>query len=297
VDFSAPELEAARVRLVARFGGELEQWWDRLPAAVARLADRWQLTIDEPVGRGGTSLVLRCRRSAGPTAVLKLIPERALADAEAHALRAWRSSGRVPELWAYDADVGALLLEAIRDEPPSPTRVALGDVADLIRSLHEAAATARGAVPLAERTEFIFDHWIARHGANPAVIPVVPMQRLERGRQLARGLVASAPQEVLLHGDLHPANVLDGGAARGLVAIDPRPCIGEPAFDAVDWVFWGTDDASAWPARASELATALATDADRVLAWCRAFAALIAAGEVARGGPARRVEALLDLAP
>ncbi|OUC96640.1 hypothetical protein CA984_14275 [Streptosporangium minutum] len=39
----------------------------------------------------------------------------------------------------------------------------------------------------------------------------------------------------LVHGDLHPGNVLDGGP-RGLVVIDPRPCVGDPAFDAVDWV-------------------------------------------------------------
>lgn len=34
-----------------------------------------------------------------------------------------------------------------------------------------------------------------------------------------------------------------GGGNRGLVAIDPRPCVGEPAFDAAEWVFWNADPA------------------------------------------------------
>jgi streptomycin 6-kinase len=41
---------------------------------------------------------------------------------------------------------------------------------------------------------------------------------------------------VLLHGDLHLGNVLDGGPSRGLVAIDPKACLGDPCFDAVDYV-------------------------------------------------------------
>jgi streptomycin 6-kinase len=31
---------------------------------------------------------------------------------------------------------------------------------------------------------------------------------------------------------LTPSSILDGGAERGLVAIDPAPCLGDPAFDA-----------------------------------------------------------------
>lgn len=44
---------------------------------------------------------------------------------------------------------------------------------------------------------------------------------------------------MLLHGDLHLGNVLDGGPARGLVAIDPRACVGDPCFDAVDYALDG----------------------------------------------------------
>ena len=55
---------------------------------------------------------------------------------------------------------------------------------------------------------------------------------------------------MLLHGDLTPVNVLDGGVERGLVAIDPAPCVGDPAFDAIDLVLWRADDAATIATRA-----------------------------------------------
>ena len=53
--------------------------------------------------------------------------------------------------------------------------------------------------------------------------------------RLGRGVVSLAERVEFIH----PGNVLVGGLARGLVAIDPRPCVGEAEFDAVDWVCWG----------------------------------------------------------
>jgi streptomycin 6-kinase len=129
------------------------------------------------------------------------------------------------------------------------------------------------------------------------VTRAVPVERLRRGHKLARGLVADAHVPVLLHGDLHPGNILDGGAARGLVAIDPRPCVGEAAVDAVDWVFWAVDDPRAWEPRSRDLALALGVDHERLWAWCVAFAAMLAASKAARGAAADEVAALLALAP
>jgi streptomycin 6-kinase len=301
VDISSPVLGATRVRLVARFGEEVAAWWARLPGAIEPLAARWDLVVGEPVGRGNTSVVIRCRRGDGARAVLKLCPDPSLSRGEAQALRAWRSSGRVPALWEADVTVGALLLEALPDERPLSERaepVAIGDVAGLLRALHvPPPASPREFPPLSARIGFIFDHWIERYRPDPAVSRVVPSERLERGREVARELATGDGAPVLLHGDLHAGNVLDGGSARGLVAIDPRPCLGDPAFDAVDWVFWGEDDPGAWAARRMELAGAIGCSSDRLRLWCAALAALLAAGRVARGEEKERVAALLALAP
>ncbi len=206
-------------------------------------------------------------------------------------------------MWGYDAALGALLLEAIRSEIPLSElgmTVEVDEIANLIGSLHRSGApvVANGVRSLAEGVEFIFEHWIERHSRRgEAVTHAVPVERLRRGHRFARELVADAAMPVLLHGDLHPGNVLHGGPARGLVAIDPRPCVGDAAVDAVDWVFWGVEDPGAWEPRSRELALALGVDHERLWAWCAVFAAMLAAAEAARGASAERVAALLALAP
>jgi streptomycin 6-kinase len=303
VDFSSPTLDAARGRLLARFGTRVEPWWERLPAAIAELAERWELVVGDAVGRGNTSLVVRCRLADGRPAVLKLTPDAEHGAAEASALRSWEPSGRVPLVWGNDAASGALLLEAIPSEIPLSElgmAVELDEVANLIGGLHRSGAPviANGVVSLAERVEFIFEHWVERHGRRGEVVTrAVPVERLRRGHELARALVADAGVPVLLHGDLHPGNVLDGGAARGLVAIDPRPCVGEAAVDAVDWVFWAVDDPRAWEPRSRDLALALGVGHERLWAWCAAFAAMLAASKAARDAAAEEVAAVLALAP
>jgi streptomycin 6-kinase len=303
VDFSSPTLDATRIRLLARFGTRVEPWWERLPAVLDELAERWELVVGDAVGRGNTSLVIRCRRADGRSAVLKLTPEAELGAAEAWALRSWAPSGRVPLVWDHDATLGALLLEAIASETPLSERRAgapLDDVANLIGGLHRSGApvVANGVVSLEARVEFLFEHWVERHGRRgEAVTRAVPVDRLRRGHELARGLVTDPSVPVLLHGDLHPGNVLDGGEGRGLVAIDPRACVGDAPFDAVDWVFWAEDDPRAWEPRCRALALALGLDHERLWAWCAALAAMLAAAEAARGASAERVAALLALSP
>jgi streptomycin 6-kinase len=101
----------------------------------------------------------------------------------------------------------------------------------------------------------------------------------------------------MLHGDLTPSNILDGGAERGLVAIDPAPCLGDAAFDAVDLILWDADDLETIEARAGLLAAAADMDIRRLLDWCSAFAGMCAL-ELANEGNVRnaRIEALLELA-
>lgn len=302
VDFASPPLAATRGRLLTRFGARVDPWWERLPAAIAELAGRWDLVVGDPLGRGNTSLVVRCRAGGRP-AVLKLTPDQDISGAEAFALRSWEPSGRVPHVWGHDAALGALLLEAIPGGTPlsdSRRLAALDDVASLIGELHRSGTPpiGTGLASLAERIEFIFPHWIERHSRRgEAVTRAVPVERLRRGHELARRLAADAVEPVLLHGDLHPGNVLDGGATRGLVAIDPRPCVGDPAVDAVDWVFWAAGDPRAWQARSRDLALALDLDRDRLRAWGAAFAAMLAASRAAYGAAPAEIEALLALAP
>jgi streptomycin 6-kinase len=280
VDLASPAWVATRDRLLVRFGRTAEAWWERLPDTLDVLASRWDLTLVDAVGRGNTSLVLRCRRDDGRAGILKLCPERQLTRAEAGALRSWEPSGHVPAVWACDLELSALLLEAMPSEVPlseSATGVERSDVARLIAALHRTGVPQdlAGAVPLGERVDFIFEYWSRRLRGGSALVSF-------EGRELAGALASDDTPAVLLHGDLHPGNVLRGGEGRGLVAIDPRPCVGDGAFDVVDWVFFSSSDAADWEATSRDLAAMLGYDPARVWAWARAFAPLLAAIKAAR---------------
>lgn len=269
----APEV---RDRLVVRFGAEVVAWCDALPALAAELAARWDLRPLE-AGGGGTSRVFRCvRRDTGAPVWLKLTPEPAIARAEAEALRAWAFSPSVVTLLAADLTTGALLLEHV--DPGVPVRQRawrLPEVAALLRDLRAVSAVPEEhpvVPPLPERVGFLFDLTARRlesAGAAGVFTPAV----LGRARAAALELAAGGPVG-LVHGDLHPANVLSGPGAR-MVAIDPRPAWGDPDFDAVDWVLHGTADLRALEERAEALAAMVpGLSAERVLGWCRALAVL-----------------------
>ena len=286
-----------RERLIARFGEFAEAWWDQVPSSVARLADVWNVSVGEPIGKGSTSLVIRCTTRQGKAAVLKLTPDRDLASQEAAALGVWRSSGRVPEVWAADDQAGGLLLEALPSELSvaelDPCATSLREQTSLIAELHAASEPQdfAGFPPLMERVAFLFGLWETRYGPGGPQAGAISVPQLNPGRALAASL--ASPQTdvrpVLLHGDLHPGNVLLGGPGRGLVAIDPRPCIGAPAFDAVDWVLRGPATPAGWQQRVPPLASALNCDPSRLWNWCRAFAAVVAAIFEGRKSPGELV--------
>ena len=300
MDLASPVMAHTYARLLGRFGGSVGGWWSRLPGLVEELAVRWDLVIGDPVGRGGTSLVLRCRTADGRAAMLKLTPDAAIARDEARALRAWTASGRVPGVWASDGAAGALLLEAIADELPlasTPGPVDLGEIVGLLDALGGCVADLDGLPALGERVDFLFAHWIELHALDPVVAKAVPPARLLRAGDLARELARDGgATPVLVHGDLHAGNVLHGKPGRGLIAIDPRACVGEAEFDAADWVYWRVAP-DGWSERCRELAAALDLDRERLWAWAAALAPLNAAAIAARGGPSSEVAALLSTAP
>lgn len=253
-------------RLRGRFGPEVQPWLDGVPALVARLSGRWGLEV---VARmtGGTSVTFRCRRSDGSGAYLKLTPDPEVFATEAAALRAWSSSPAVVSLLDVAEEDNALLIEAL--EPGTP----LADwrpAADLLASLREVPPPT-GFPTVAERVDFMYG--LARR-RNPGV----PGDLLDASHAAARRLADTGSVVRLVHGDLHPANVLL--AARGYVAIDPRPCLGDPDLDVVDWAFL---DVTTVDQVRSRIAGLRILDEDRAFEWSRALAVLLLMSHLRRG--------------
>jgi streptomycin 6-kinase len=295
-----PSVDAgARQRLTARFGDEVAPWFDELPGVLSALARRWQFDLGTPIPRGSVSAVFRCRMADGRGAVLKASPDRGRLAREAAALDGWRTV-HAPAVLAFDEQLGALLIEAIEPGTPlavSSTHPGLEIVAELLRSLHASGVPDPSYPTVAQRVADLFDSSVKLYERHPDLTAPLPPELYERGRRLATRLARDASPIVLLHGDLTPGNILDGGAERGLVAIDPAPCLGDAAFDAVDLILWQADDLAAIQARAERVAAATGTDVARLLAWCTAFAGMTALELASQGNdPRPRIEALLALA-
>ncbi|MFD1146975.1 aminoglycoside phosphotransferase family protein [Saccharothrix hoggarensis] len=267
------DVEEITGRLALRFGPSVAGWSARAPEVAADLAGRWGLALGEDLPQGASSVVVACTRADGAPAVVKLSPDHRFLAEQGAVLRLFGPSGRVPAVPAEEP--GALLMEAVRpgtmaDElpvPPSPE-----EWAGLVASLHGVRRPEGDWLDLRDRCEEFFAR-IGRRLADPAVAAHVGERDWDRALTRCRALLDAQPR-VLLHGDLHLGNVLDGGA-RGLVAIDPRACVGDPCFDIVDYVLdaAGRDGVAA---RVERVAAAAGLDADRLHAWSRALAPVIA---------------------
>ena len=99
---------------------------------------------------------------------------------------------------------------------------------------------------------------------------------LARARRVASGLLEAPRDPVLLHGDIHHANVLDFGAD-GWLAIDPWGLVGERAYDYAN-IFPNPDLASVtadrFAARLAQIARTADLEPARLMDWAHAHAGL-----------------------
>jgi streptomycin 6-kinase len=287
-----------RDRLIARFGAGVDAWCTALPAMVERYCLRWHLELDQALA-GNTSRVFIGRQlsDGSRNVVLKLTPDRAIANEEAIALRAWSATPHVVDLLNADLEAGVLLLERIEpgtkasDEPELPS---VSEFADLLAGLRKAAGYEQ-LPTLAQGLESMFSR-IGDLLSNPRVSSLVTPQVLATGHRKARELASDGPVG-LLHGDLHLSNILRAGPPRGLVAIDPRPSVGDPTFDALDWTLDRATSTDEVRDRIDQLAQLVPDlDRDRLWRWSHAIAPVLAVLHLRRHPPDDSTQLFLKLA-
>jgi streptomycin 6-kinase len=177
---------------------------ESLAAAVAR---EWGLRLGEPYPPGAAGYVVRAELPDGRPAVLKLQQTHREDAQEADALERWAGEGAI-RLLRRDDERHVLLLE--RCEPGTPLSAGSEDpVGVLVGVLPRLWQDATGFQTLADEV----DHW-ALEGEVGA---------------LARELVATQGELVLVHQDLHGENVLAAQREPWLV-IDPKPLAAEREF-------------------------------------------------------------------
>ena len=223
-----------RLAVNCRKTPERAAWLNALPGTLRNLERRWSLSIGAPFDGPEVSCawVAPVVLPDGTPVVLKLAMPHMEGRHELHALRFWNGNPTVRLLDA-DEELGAMLLE--RCEPGTVLRVLPEPeqdlvVASLLRRLWRVPSAPHPFRPLSELTEY----WSNETQAEAARWPDTAL--ITEGLRLFHELPRTAPVEVLLATDLHAGNILRSKREPWLV-IDPKPFVGDPAYDATQHLF------------------------------------------------------------
>lgn len=270
-DWDGLAVSPALRRTVTELGPEAERWLKDVPVLVAEVSNAWKLDVGRPLTHAGcASIILPAVTRRGVAAVLKLSIPHDESRHEADALKHWHGDGAVSVLRA-SADGFTLLLE--RCEPGHDLWTAgineqIEVMTDLLPRLWTTPNPGAPFVDLAETAA----RW-ERQMHSKAATMGVPEETADRAQRWARELAADQPRQ-LLHGDFHPGNIL-AARRRPWLAIDPKPWVGDPAFDLAqvlaNWIFVDTTTGSSTVdtirTRAWDLTKRFSLDLDRVLRW------------------------------
>jgi len=233
----------------------LTEWLRDVPALAARVAEEWELELGEPYVGGAGGYVVRATRADGEPAVLKLgFPHRE-SEQEADALERWAGEGAV-RLLERDDERHALLLERCEPGTFLSQAASVDALGVLIGLLPRLWRDARGFHTLDDEVA----SWDFSECADPRLGDIAA--------GLARELVPTQGELVLVHQDLHGENVLAAEREPWLV-IDPKPLAAEREFAVAPIVrsFELGHSKRDAVARLDRLCAELALDRERARGW------------------------------
>jgi streptomycin 6-kinase len=259
----------------ARRDESVREWIAGLPAIVADLAGRWSLRVGEPFQPGGQcSWTAPVTDPAGASLVLKVGYRSGPGDDErdeAAGLRVWDGNGAVRLHAVGETELAyALLMErclpgtSLGRSRPEPEQDHV--VAALLRRLWAQPHAAHPFRPLAQMCAA----WAGEFERDYAAAD--PADRIDPGLARAgialfRELPHTADTRVLLCTDLHGDNILAAQRAPWLV-IDPKPYVGDPAYDVLQHMLNCDDRLAADPAGlAARMADLAGVDPGQVRLW------------------------------
>lgn len=224
------------------FGARGERWLAELPARVAERCAAWEVRPIGPPMAGGThSWVAPVRRADGSTAALKIPVTDPENRGEAAGLHWYDGDGAV-RLHDYHPDSGALLLEYARPgtpllaqprtplegRPENAGRVRLACA--LYRRLRREPGPLPDGFPEPPLVADVVAEW-AGWLAGPVAREAVEPEVLRAARERCAALAEPDGPIVVVNRDTHLGNIVAAQRERWLL-IDPKPYLGEAAFDA-----------------------------------------------------------------
>jgi streptomycin 6-kinase len=211
--------------IINLYGEKGRQWLGHLPNHVAQLANTYGLSNLKAVNNLSYNYVLSGFQGAQPI-ILKLGLDIDGFKREAAALMAFLGFGVVEIL---SENNGLLLLEcavpgvSLKSHFPENDDEAINITANVIKRLHKAPIPNTHAFPHVK-------DWLEALDGDLEI----PLQTLQKSREIRDKLLKTAKPDVLLHGDLHHDNILQNG--EDWLVIDPKGVIGEPAYEVAAFI-------------------------------------------------------------
>ncbi|MCC2308154.1 aminoglycoside phosphotransferase family protein [Cellulomonas chengniuliangii] len=257
------------------------EWLAALPRLVEAAARRWGLAVGEPFQDGSAAWTAPARTPEGRAVVLKVVMPHDEARHEAAVLRAWQGHGAVT-LVAHDPGDWALLLEQVVPGTPmtastTPAAELLGAAAAVHRALLAAPVVGLADLPAMADVCRAWSEGLTDRAGRAAAEGDLDLDGtlVERAHHLLDELPGTTGHHAVVHGDLNPGNLLLGLDGEW-VAIDPKPMVGDPAYDLwplleqVDPPFRAADPARLLRERTALLSDRTGLDPRRVAGWALA---------------------------
>lgn len=223
-----------------------------VPAPAREVATAWGLLLGAELRQGRLGARFEATTAGGAEAVLELWPATVESDRALAALRAWGGRGTPAVLRADDAR--HVLLERIRPGDPACD----ASVAEVVTLLSALRAEAPAGLP---RLEAVVGERLRQAAADGrAWGPKLAWAWAALDRRTSR-----APADGLVHGRLLGERI-ERCSRRGLCAVDPEPCAGDPAYDAAFWIHGGGTRGRR--GRFDALAKAAGLDRASLRDWC-----------------------------
>jgi len=221
-----------RLVSICRGHSERAAWFERLPKTIEELGSRWSLSIGPPYEEAGCSWVAPAARSDGTRVVVKLGMPHMEGRDEIGGLQ-FGAGYRTVLLLDSDAGLNALLVE--RCEPGTSLRELAETeqdvvLAGLLRRLWRRPPAHNAFRPLS----LMIAAWMEETLAARAKWRDEGLVRA--GLRVFETLKDTSDDNVLLATDLHAGNVLRAQRESWLV-IDPKPFVGDRAYDATQHIF------------------------------------------------------------
>jgi streptomycin 6-kinase len=244
-------------------------WLASLPGTIAQVERAWAVDVGDPFQPGGhTAWVAPATRDGRDDFVVKVLWRHEEAEREAEGLRFWAGAGavRLHAVEEIDDATVVMLLERCRpgatlDALPEPDQDVV--VSKLLPRLWREPPPGHAFPSL----ESMCDRWADQFEQSTTEGSPLDPGLAREGIALFRSLPASAARRVLLATDLHAGNVLSAEREPWL-AIDPKPHVGDPTYDALQHMLNCDDRLRADPrGLASRMAELLDLDRERLVLW------------------------------